>query len=149
MNKNILYVILGFLAIGGTILAAPILASVLQSVTNTNTGTTNNPPPPETYMNVDVAGENVTGGQPISWGTFNVGMGNSKEVSITNKGTVAIRVFLGIPNLPDGWTQSGFTNNTIIDIGSTYTATIIITVPNTVADNQLISFDTVWQAETV
>ena len=145
MNSTIkwLLVIISAVTIGGGIFAA--YGAQLQSITNSNTGTGSNPPEPD-IITVSYETVTVDDGDPVDWGTWTVGT-NNKELSVFNKHTSLIQVFLYVTDLPADWTLSWSHNGTAWTSGATKTADVIVTVPSSIVDGQVYSFNSSVVAE--
>ena len=125
MNKYILYAILGAVALGGTILAAPILASLFQQATNTNAGTLT----AATLFTYTIGSTAYTDGDPISWGPMQRG-NNTVTYSVTNLLTdTPIEVTILNGTMPTGWTVTAL--NTTIPAASTLPIAVTVFIPET------------------
>jgi len=143
-TKNIICgLVIGLIATLGVALVG---GAILDSITNTNTGTVANPIEID-FLDVYIDQVNITDSGTVDWGTFTVGA-NTKQVQIFNKEASLIRAFLYVTDLPTGWLVT-FANATYIASTESFTSTLTITVPDTAIDGTSVSFSTQWTAETV
>ena len=136
-TKNIFFA--GGITLVVVLLVAIVGGALVDSITNNNSGTADNPPEPELYLDVFYDGVNKTDGSTVDWGTWTVGA-NSKTLTISNKGVGFIQVFVYISNAPVGWTFTFNSNGTSLNTGQQVQDLFTVTVPDTVVDGQQYSF---------
>jgi len=128
------------------VISVPLVGSaILQSITNTNTGTVSNP---QTTINIFYDSINKTDGSTVDWGTLNTGE-NRLELNVTNISDGLIRICLYIIDLPTDWTLSWSLNRTLLNIDDSVAADLMLTVPLTATNGYNPSWDQTVVAETI
>ena len=137
-TKHLIYAAaIALIAVIGT---AIVSGAILGTITNINSGI-GNKPQIISKLNIYYDSVNVTNGQTVDWENWNVGAVNTKNLTVTNKHTSLVQVFLQVTNLPTNWQVSWPQNGTYLNSGASTQATITVSVPDTIVNGQAYSFN--------